>query len=214
MPIVTRPGSDAPALGDREVEIMRALWVAGSGTVAEVRRKLDAELAYTTVLTILRNLESKGYVTHEEEGRVHRYSPLLGRRQATKAAICKVVDAFFEGSPEQLVRYLAQQKMVSRKDLKRIRRELAKGKIEIAPPKKAKKKKSRPIETRAATFEAEIGTPPVATDGSEPVNSDGGGVEHAADLPGGEVVTDVVLEGENPGEPAPLPAVDNPVEHT
>jgi BlaI family transcriptional regulator, penicillinase repressor len=208
MNIVSKQGSEGPILGDREIEIMRALWVAGSGTVAEVRRKLAAELAYTTVLTILRNLESKGYVSHEEEGRVHRYSPLLGRSQATKAAICRIVDSFFEGSTEQLVRYLAQQKMVSRKDLKRIRRELAKGKVkvEIPAPKKAKKKKARPVAAETETSEA-------ATEASEPVNSDGGSVEHPADLANGQIVSDVVLDSENPGEAARPPAVDDTVEH-
>jgi BlaI family transcriptional regulator, penicillinase repressor len=208
MSLVTKPNADNPALGDREIEIMRTLWVAGSGTVAEVRRKVSAELAYTTVLTILRNLESKGYVTHEEEGRVHRYSPLLGRAQATRAAICKVVDAFFEGSPEQLVRYMAQQKMVNRKDLKRIRRELAKGKVkvEIATPKKAKKKKARPAA-------AETETPETETEALKPVNSDGGGLEHPANLSDRQIVSDVVLDGEDTGEPANPPGIENPVEH-
>jgi BlaI family penicillinase repressor len=203
MNIVSKQGSDGPVLGDREIEIMRALWVAGSGTVAEVRRKLAAELAYTTVLTILRNLESKGYVSHEEEGRVHRYSPLLGRSQATKAAICRIVDSFFEGSPEQLVRYLAQQKMVSRKDLKRIRRELAKGnvKVDIPAPKKARKKKAR------------VGGESAAPKESEPVNSDGGSVEHPADLADRQIVSDVVFDRKNPGETASPPAIDDPVEH-
>jgi BlaI family transcriptional regulator, penicillinase repressor len=195
-------------LGDREIEIMRALWVAGSGTVAEVRRKLAAELAYTTVLTILRNLESKGYVTHEEEGRVHRYSPLLGRPQATKAAICKVVDAFFEGSPKQLVRYLAQQKMVTRKDLKRIRKELANGKVkvQIQAPKKANKKKAKAVAPETPVAEAEI-------EALQPVNGDGRGLEHPADLADGQAVSDIVLDSQDPGKPAIPPAVDNPVEH-
>jgi BlaI family penicillinase repressor len=203
MNLVTKQGADGPVLGDREIEIMRALWVAGSGTVAEVRRKLAAELAYTTVLTILRNLESKGYVSHDEEGRVHRYSPLLGRSQATKAAICRVVDSFFEGSPEQLVRYLAQQKMVGRKDLKRIRRELAKGKVS---PKAAQKKK--PKREKAAAG----GKSPAAKP-SEPVNGDGAGVELSTNAAKGQIVSNVMLDGQDSGKPAGLPAVDNPVEH-
>jgi predicted transcriptional regulator len=203
MNLVTKPGADGPALGDREIEIMRALWVAGSGTVAEVRRKLAAELAYTTVLTILRNLEAKGYVSHEEEGRVHRYSPLLGRSRATKAAICRVVDSFFEGSPEQLVRYLAQQRMVSRKNLKRIRRELGKGKVspEAAPKKKTKKKKAKAG-----------GKSPVAKP-LEPVNGDGRSLELPADAAQRQIVSDVVFDSQNSGESAGSPAIDNPIEH-
>ncbi len=204
MTIVAKPGTDGPALGEREAEIMRALWIAGSGTVAEVRRKLAAELAYTTVLTILRNLESKGYVSHEEEGRVHRYSPLLGRSQATKAAICRVVDSFFEGSPEQLVRYLAQQKMVTRKELKRIRRELAKGKVSVdVGPKKIKPKKKK----------VQVPAGPHYVGPSEPVDGDRGSIELSANPAVGQVVSNVVLQGENPGEPPNPPALNDSVEH-
>ena len=62
---------DDVMLGDRELDVMGVLWELRSGTVAEVRERLPAELAYTTVLTILRNLEEKGFVSHEVEGRAH-----------------------------------------------------------------------------------------------------------------------------------------------
>ncbi len=59
-------------LSDREAELMDVLWEHGPSTVAEVKDRLADELAYTTVLTMLRNLEAKGYVGHETEGRAHR----------------------------------------------------------------------------------------------------------------------------------------------
>src|SRR5262245_49833892 len=62
---------------DRELDVMAVLWERGSGTVAEVRERLPDELAYTTVLTILRILQEKGYVRHEGEGRAHRFYPLV-----------------------------------------------------------------------------------------------------------------------------------------
>ncbi len=202
MNIVNKPGVDGPVLGEREIEIMRALWVAGSGTVAEVRRKLAAELAYTTVLTILRNLESKGYVSHKEEGRVHRYSPLLGRTEATRAAICRVVDSFFEGSPEQLVRHLAQNHMIGRKELKRIRRELGKGKVktDLVSKKAPKPRKGRPDK---AAGHAE----------SEAVKSDSSSAELASNSSDRKLMSEVVLDGKNPGETIPAPAIDNSIEH-
>jgi predicted transcriptional regulator len=61
------------SLTNRETDVMRVLWDLGPSVVAEVRDRLADNLAYTTVLTILRTLEAKGYVGHEEEGRVHRY---------------------------------------------------------------------------------------------------------------------------------------------
>ncbi len=207
MKIVSKPGADGPALGEREIEIMRALWVAGSGTVAEVRRKLAAELAYTTVLTILRNLESKGYVAHKEEGRVHRYAPLLGRSEATNAAIRRVIDSFFEGSADQLVRYLAQQRMIGRKDLKRIRREMSKGLIE--PEKNSEKREKKKL----AKKDRPAQTAEIRLMESDAVKGNGGGVELAPSLSDGQLMSPVVLDGQNPGETQPAPAVNDSVEH-
>ena len=62
---------------DRELDVMAVLWTQGASTVADVRDRLDDPLAYTTVLSVLRTLEAKGYVGHVEEGRAHRYHPLV-----------------------------------------------------------------------------------------------------------------------------------------
>ena len=59
-------------LTGRELEIMNVLWLKGSGTVAEVREQLPADLAYTTVLSLIRTMEEKGYLRHETSGRAHR----------------------------------------------------------------------------------------------------------------------------------------------
>ncbi|HEU4653762.1 MAG TPA: BlaI/MecI/CopY family transcriptional regulator, partial [Steroidobacteraceae bacterium] len=74
-------------LTDREADVMRVLWDRGPSVVAEVREQLQDELAYTTVLTILRTLEAKGYVKHEEEGRVHRYVTTVKEQDARKSAL-------------------------------------------------------------------------------------------------------------------------------
>ena len=110
------------ALGEREFEVMAVLWAAGSGTVAEVRDKLSTPLAYTTVLTILRNLQEKRIVVHEAEGRAHRYVPKLAQRTARKAAVDHLVETLFDGSPEKLVAHLIRERGISKKDLMRIRR--------------------------------------------------------------------------------------------
>lgn len=110
------------ALGERELEVMAILWTAGSGTVAEVRDKLSTPLAYTTVLTILRNLQEKRIVVHEAEGRAHRYVPKLAQRTARKAAVDHLVETLFDGSPEKLVAHLIRERGISKKDLMRIRR--------------------------------------------------------------------------------------------
>lgn len=108
-------------LGDRELDVMGVLWDLGSGTVSEVRERLPAELAYTTVLTILRNLEAKELVTHTAEGKAHRYVPKVARRAARRNAVSRIVDKLFHGSPEQLIAQLVEDEDLSADDLRRLR---------------------------------------------------------------------------------------------
>jgi BlaI family penicillinase repressor len=112
-------------LGDRELDVMGVLWDLGSGTVAEVRERLPADLAYTTVLTILRNLEAKELVDHTAEGKAHRYRPRLARRAARQSALSRIVNKLFHGSPEQLIAQLVEDEKLSADDLKRLRALLA-----------------------------------------------------------------------------------------
>jgi predicted transcriptional regulator len=99
----TDGGAVAIALTDRELDIMSVPWERGSGTVAEVRAAVHDDLAYTTVLTVLRILEAKGRVRHEGEGRAHRYYALLPERVARQGAVCQLIDRFFSGSRERLL---------------------------------------------------------------------------------------------------------------
>jgi predicted transcriptional regulator len=113
-------------LGERELDVMTVLWSAGSGTVAEVLARLDAALAYTTVLTILRNLEAKGFVRREEEGRAHRYFPKVKKKAERRRAVRRLVDSLFGGSPEALLAQLVSDHALSPEDLQRLARRLAK----------------------------------------------------------------------------------------
>lgn len=108
-------------LGDRELDIMGVLWDLGSGTVAEVRGKLPVDLAYTTVLTILRNLEAKDLVSHTAEGKAHRYFPRVARTTARRTALTRILDKLFHGSPEQLITQLVEDEKLSARELKRLR---------------------------------------------------------------------------------------------
>jgi predicted transcriptional regulator len=76
---------------DRELDVMAVLWRRQSGTVAEVRDALDEDFAYTTVLTVLRTLEDKGFVGHAAEGKAHRYFPLVKQEAAGKRALARLV---------------------------------------------------------------------------------------------------------------------------
>ena len=108
-------------LYERELEVMEVLWERGSATVAEVRDALEDEMAYTTVLTVLRRLEEKGYVGHDEEGRAHRYRPLVARAQARESALERLTRKLFQGSPELLLTHLVSQKKLSEAELRRLR---------------------------------------------------------------------------------------------
>ena len=105
----------------RELDVMAVLWERGPSTVAEVRGRLDDELAYNTVLTVLRILEEKGFVTHEEEGRAHRYLPLVERAQAGESALRRITRKLFSGSPELLLTRLVEGEDLSEDEVRRMR---------------------------------------------------------------------------------------------
>jgi BlaI family penicillinase repressor len=106
---------------DRELDIMGVLWDRGSATVAEVREALDDELAYTTVLTILRILEDKGHVGHTEEGRAHRYHPKVERQAAGASALARLLSKLFKDSPEMLLTRLVSDRNLSEPEIRRMR---------------------------------------------------------------------------------------------
>jgi BlaI family penicillinase repressor len=106
---------------DRELDVMAVLWRNGSGTVAEVRDGLDDDLAYTTVLTMLRTLEEKGFVTHVAEGKAHRYVPAVSQDVAGKSALSRVLDKIFDGSSEMLLTQLVSDRNLDAAEIRRLR---------------------------------------------------------------------------------------------
>jgi predicted transcriptional regulator len=107
---------------DREADIMGVLWRRGPSTVAQVRAELHDELAYTTVLTMLRTLQTKGYVGYEEEGRTHRYFAAVEQQDARRSALRHLAEKLFDGSPELLLTHLVSAQKLDRKQLERIRK--------------------------------------------------------------------------------------------
>ncbi len=107
---------------DRELDVMAVLWRNGSGTVTEVRDALDDSFAYTTVLTVLRTLEEKGFITHIAEGKAHRYLPAVTPDLAGQSALSRVLDKIFGGSPELLLTQLVSDRKLETADLKRLRK--------------------------------------------------------------------------------------------
>lgn len=106
---------------ERELDLMNVLWDLGSGTVSEVRDRLPDDLAYTTVLTILRTLEEKGYVGHEEEGRAYRYRPRVERDEAQSSALRRLTRKLFSGSTELLLTHLVADRALDDTELERLK---------------------------------------------------------------------------------------------
>jgi predicted transcriptional regulator len=115
-----RPSGDV-LFTERELDVMAVLWELGSATVADVKDRLADPLAYTTVLTVLRTLEEKGRVGHQEEGRAYRYHPLVERDQAQESALRRLVQKLFSGSPELLLTHLVSDRDLSERELIQLR---------------------------------------------------------------------------------------------
>ena len=110
------------AFTERELDVMAVLWRQGSGTVAEVRDALAEEFAYTTVLTVLRTLEEKGYVAHVSEGKAHRYVPLVAQDAAGQSALARGLDKIFGGSAELLLTQLVSERTIDAARLRKLRK--------------------------------------------------------------------------------------------
>ncbi len=106
---------------ERESDIMAVLWERGPSTVAEVRARLSDDLAYNTVLTMLRILEDKGYVGHRPEGRAYRFHALVAREAAAESAVRGLVRRLFSGSPSLLLTELVRQRDFPEDELRRLR---------------------------------------------------------------------------------------------
>ncbi len=108
----------------RELDLMEALWTISEGTVSDVRTRLAArghDLAYNTVQTLLNRLVDKGHVTREKEGRAFLYRPVLRRPAATGRAVRSLLQRFFGGSPEALVKHLVESNLEA-EELDRLQR--------------------------------------------------------------------------------------------
>jgi predicted transcriptional regulator len=82
---------------------MEVIWTKGSATVAEVVEALDGEDAYTTILTLMRILKVKGYLSSRKEGRAFVFVPKVDRDTAARKAVHQLLSKFFAGSPSKLV---------------------------------------------------------------------------------------------------------------
>jgi predicted transcriptional regulator len=118
---VPRPKS--ATLTDGELRLMRVLWETGESSVNDVvdALKTRPKPAYNSVLTLLRILEKKGYVTHRKDGRAFIFRPVIGRADASRSALKTLVNRFFEGSPRLLILNLLEDEQLPPEALKQLR---------------------------------------------------------------------------------------------
>lgn len=116
------PRKKSSTLTEAELRVMEVLWKLERATVGEVAEALPPPpLAYNTVLTTLRILETKGHVAHEEAGRAYVYFPLVEREAAAQSALKQVVSKFFGNSGSALALRLIEDQRPSKDELDRLR---------------------------------------------------------------------------------------------
>lgn len=105
-----------------EEQVMQILWNIGEGFVKDVIEHYEEpKPAYNTVSTIIRILETKGFVNHKAFGKTHQYFPLILKEQYSKELMGSVVKNYFSNSLHQLVSFFAKEEKMSVTELEEIR---------------------------------------------------------------------------------------------
>jgi predicted transcriptional regulator len=117
------PPSKSTTLTEAELRLMDVFWQKDSATVQQVLHALPEKpaLAYNSVLTTVRILEAKGYLKHEKDGRAHIFSPIVGRKEASKLEVQRLVHRFFGNSHERLVLNVIEDESLDASELDRLR---------------------------------------------------------------------------------------------
>jgi BlaI family penicillinase repressor len=110
-------------LGKLELQIMNVVWDRGKATVHDVKNALSRRKpAYSTILTMMRKLEAKGYLEHEVDGRTYVYRPSISQQAVRHGVLGDVVERLFEGSTSLLLTSLVEQNRISKNELSQIRK--------------------------------------------------------------------------------------------
>ncbi|MGB6194383.1 MAG: BlaI/MecI/CopY family transcriptional regulator [Terracidiphilus sp.] len=114
------PSHDPAELGELERSILSIVWRLGSVTADQAREELDRPLKDSTIRTVLRRLEEKGYLTHSVDDRTFVYRPAQSRQRVAGRAAKRIVDWFCEGSVEALLVGMVDSKVLDRAELQRL----------------------------------------------------------------------------------------------
>jgi predicted transcriptional regulator len=121
------PPRRSNTLTEAELRLMKILWERGESAVSELVAGLSdtTPLAYTSVLTTVRILEKKGYVTHRQEGRAFLYSPSVAEHDAGRSEVRQLLQRFFGNSREKLLLSLLGDDDISPEELKKLKEAIA-----------------------------------------------------------------------------------------
>jgi BlaI family transcriptional regulator, penicillinase repressor len=120
---------DLKELTKAEDQVMQILWKLGKGVVKDIMEEMkDPKPAYNTVSTIVRILETKGFVDHKAYGKTHEYFPIISKEKYTKFYLNNLLKGYFNGSFQNLVSFFAKENDMSASDLEKLLDELKKQK--------------------------------------------------------------------------------------
>lgn len=111
------------AMSPAETEILRIIWELGQATVQQIYEKLPRKrnIVYKTVLTMVRRLESKGYLKHQSQGKANLYFAAIKRKDVLRRTVGDFVDRLFGGDPGPLVQFLAEEGHIDAEEFKRLK---------------------------------------------------------------------------------------------
>ena len=110
-------------LGETEMEVLHHVWDMGEATVKQVRKRIleNREVAYTTIMTVMKNLAEKGYLKYRKEGVTYVYSPAQEPDSVRSNLVKELIKKVFKGSPKELVQTLVESEDLNEKDLSEIK---------------------------------------------------------------------------------------------
>ena len=124
------PSESMPNLSNLEREVMQLIWADGRLTAELVGERLARRLKESTVRTVLRRLEEKGYVDHAVDGRTFVYQATHPRGKVAAKAVQRIVDLFCNGSVEEVLVGMVDSAMLDQRQLRMLADEIAKAKKE------------------------------------------------------------------------------------
>jgi BlaI family transcriptional regulator, penicillinase repressor len=138
----TTIGHDPAELGELARSVLLIIWRIGKVTAEQVREELGRPLKDSTIRTVLRRLEEKGYLAHSVENRTFLYRPAESRQRVAGRAVKRIVDWFCEGSVEALLVGMVDSKVLGRAELQRLAERIAQAQAGTAKENSAPKRSS------------------------------------------------------------------------